>query len=330
MRRDWIIRIVLMLLLAATFLISLLTGRVRLPVAEVWDGLWSKDAGLAAAIVMQLRLPRALLALEVGAALGISGAVLQGVTRNPLAEPGLLGVSAGAALGAVIAVYFGTAAAHYSAAVPLLGLLGALAASGLTFALGRGGGTITLVLAGAAVSALAAAGIALALNLAPSPYAAYEIMTWLMGSLADRSWNHVWLATPFILAGCAMLLFTARGVDALTLGEAQARSLGVDIGRLYFLAVFGTALAIGAATAVTGVVGFIGLIAPHLVRPLLGHQPSRILFPAALCGALLLLAADIATRLIHVGPELKLGVLTSLIGTPFFFWLVVRLRKSAP
>jgi iron complex transport system permease protein len=229
----------------------------------------------------------------------------------------------------VIAVYFGFAA-HFTAAAPLLGLIGALLASVLTFALGRGGGTITLVLAGAAVSALAAAGIALALNLAPNPYAAYEIMTWLMGSLADRSWTHVFLVTPFILLGCAMLLFTARGIDALTLGEAQAMSLGVNIGRLYFLAVFGTALAIGASTAVTGVVGFIGLVAPHLMRPLLGHQPSRILFPAALSGALLLLCADIATRLIHVGTELKLGVLTSLIGTPFFFWLVVRLRKTAP
>jgi iron complex transport system permease protein len=215
-------------------------------------------------------------------------------------------------------------------AAPLLGMVGALLASAVTFALGRGGGTITLVLAGAAVSALAAAGIAMALNLAPNPYAAYEIMTWLMGSLADRSWVHVLLVTPFILLGCAMLLFTARGVDALALGEAQAQSLGVNMGRLYFLAVFGTALAIGASTAVTGVVGFIGLVAPHLVRPLLGHQPSRILFPAALCGALLLLLADIATRLVHVGTELKLGVLTSLIGTPFFFWLVVRLRKTAP
>ena len=328
MRRDWPISIVLLLLLAALFVTSLLAGRVWLPVGEVWDGLWSKDGNLAATIVTQLRLPRAVLALEVGGALGVAGAVLQGVTRNPLAEPGLLGVSAGAALGAVIAVYFGFAA-HFTTAAPLLGLIGALLASFLTFALGRGGGTISLVLAGAAVSALAAAGIALALNFAPSPYAAYEIMTWLMGSLADRSWKHVILVTPFIVLGCAMLLATARGVDALTLGEAQARSLGVNIGRLYFLAVFGTALAIGASTAVTGVVGFIGLVAPHLVRPLLGHQPSRILMPAALSGALLLLAADIATRLIHVGPELKLGVLTSLIGTPFFFWLVVRL-KTAP
>jgi iron complex transport system permease protein len=327
--RDWVVIAALLLLLAAMFAVSLLSGRVWLPLGEVWEGLRSNDPNLAATIVTQLRLPRAVLALEVGAALGISGAVLQGVTRNPLAEPGLLGVSAGAALGAVIAVYFGFAT-QFAAAAPLMGLLGALLASVLTFALGRGGGTITLVLAGAAVSALAAAGIALALNLAPNPYAAYEIMTWLMGSLEDRSWLNVFLVTPFILLGCAMLLFTARGVDALALGEAQAQSLGINLGRLHFLAVFGTALAIGAATAVTGVVGFIGLVAPHLVRPLLGHQPSRILLPAALSGALLLLFADVATRLIHVGTELKLGVLTSLIGTPFFFWLVVRLRKTAP
>jgi iron complex transport system permease protein len=329
MHRDWIICGVLVLLLAAMFVISLLAGRVWLPAGEVWQGLWSQDESLAATIVTQLRLPRAVLALEIGAALGLSGAVLQGVTRNPLAEPGLLGVSAGAALGAVIGVYFGFAA-HFASAAPLFGLLGALLASALTFALGRGGGTITLVLAGAAVSALAAAGIAMALNLAPNPYAAYEIMTWLMGSLADRSWQHVILVTPFILVGCAMLLYTARGLDALALGEAQAQSLGINLRRLYVLAVFGTALAIGASTAVTGVVGFIGLVAPHLVRPLMGHQPSRVLLPAALCGALLLLFADIATRLIHVGTEMKLGVLTSLIGTPFFFWLVIRLRKTAP
>jgi iron complex transport system permease protein len=319
----------LLLLLGAMFLISLLAGRVWLPVGEVWHGLWSPDENLAATIVTQLRLPRAVLALEVGAALGLSGAVLQGVTRNPLAEPGLLGVSAGAALGAVIAVYFGLAT-HFMTAAPLLGLIGAVLASMVTFAIGRGGGTITLVLAGAAVSALAAAGISLALNLAPNPYAAYEIMTWLMGSLADRSWVHVLLVTPFILLGSAMLSFTARALDALALGETQAQSLGINLQRLYVLAVFGTALAIGAATAVTGIIGFIGLVAPHVVRPLVGHQPSRVLLPAALSGALLLLLADVATRLIHAGGEMKLGVLTSLIGTPFFFWLVVRLRKMAP
>jgi iron complex transport system permease protein len=329
MHRDWTIIGALLLLLAVTFAVSLLAGRVWLPAGDVWHGIWSQDASLAATIVTQLRLPRTVLALEVGAALGLSGAVLQGVTRNPLAEPGLLGVSAGAALGAVVAIYFGFAT-RFASAAPLFGLAGAALASILTFALGRGGGTITLVLAGAAVSALAAAGIALALNLAPNPYAAFEIMTWLMGSLADRSWVQVLLVTPFILLGSAMLLITARGLDALALGESQAQSLGINLRRLAVFAVFGTALAVGASTSVTGVVGFIGLVAPHLVRPLVGHQPSRVLVPAALCGALLLLLADVATRLLHIGAEMKLGVLTSLIGTPFFFWLVVRLRKTAP
>jgi iron complex transport system permease protein len=329
MHKNGLVNGVLMLLLLAMFGISLLAGRVWLPVGEVWHGLWSPDANLAATIITQLRLPRAILALAVGAALGLSGAVLQGLTRNPLAEPGLLGVSAGAALGAVIAVYFGFAR-QFAIAAPAMGLFGAVLASLATFALGRGGGTITLVLAGAAVSALAAAGISLALNLAPNPYAAYEIMTWLMGSLADRSWLHVLLVTPFILVGCVMLIMTSRGIDALALGEAQAQSLGVDLRRLYVLALFGTALTVGASTAVTGIVGFIGLVAPHVVRPLVGHQPSRILLPAALAGGLLLLFADVATRLIHVGAEMKLGVVTSLIGTPFFFWLVVRLRKTAP
>jgi iron complex transport system permease protein len=326
--KDFILIALLASLLALMLLVSLLAGRVWLPLGEVWQGL-TTHAGLAGAIVTELRLPRAVLALETGCVLGLSGAVLQGVTRNPLAEPGLLGVTAGAALGAVIAIYFGLAT-HFATAAPLFGLIGAVLASLLTFALGSGGGTITLVLAGAAVSALAAAGISLALNFAPNPYAAYEIMTWLLGSLSDRSWLQVELVSPFIVLGILMLVATARSLDALALGEAQAQSLGINLRRLYVFAVFGTALAVGAATAVTGAIGFIGLVAPHLVRPLVGHQPSRVLLPAALAGALLLLIADMATRLIQVGPELKLGVLTSLIGTPFFFWLVVRLRKLAP
>ena len=327
--RTWLISGVILLLLVSTAVISLMAGRVWLPVADVWHGLWSREPNLATLIITQLRLPRAVLALEVGAALGLSGAVLQGVTRNPLAEPGLLGVSAGAALGAVIAIYFGLAT-RFTTVAPLLGLTGALVASALTLALGRGGGTIRLILAGAAVSALAAAGISLALDLAPSPYAAFEIMTWLMGSLADRSWVHVALVSPFILCGVGMLSLTARSLDALALGEAQAQSLGINLQRLYLLSIFGTALAVGTSTAVTGAIGFVGLVAPHLVRPLVGHQPSRVLLPAALTGALLLLCADVATRLIRVGPEMKLGVFTSLIGTPFFFWLVVRLRQVAP
>jgi iron complex transport system permease protein len=264
----------------------------------------------------------------MGATLGLSGAVLQGLTRNPLAEPGLLGVSTGAALGAVIAIYFGAATVSVLAG-PLFGLLGALAACTLTFALGRGG-TIALILAGAAVSSLTAAGIALALNFAPNPYAAYEIMSWLLGSLADKSWVQVWLVLPFVIIGCALLASTGRALDALSLGEAQAESLGIAMNRLRFSIIAGTALAVGAATSVTGAIGFIGLVAPHLARPFAGHQPSRILLPASLGGALLLLAADIAVREIHLGPEIKLGVFTSLIGTPFFFWLVLRLPRKSP
>ncbi|HWF64571.1 MAG TPA: iron ABC transporter permease [Rhizomicrobium sp.] len=317
--------IALALLVAVAFAFSLLAGRVWLPLHEIV----SAHDDLARLIVTDLRLPRSILALLVGASLGLSGAVLQGLTRNPLAEPGLLGVSTGAALGAVLAIYFGvTLIAGIGG--PLLGLIGALAASALTFGLAAGGGTITLVLAGAAVSSLTAAGIALALNFAPNPYAAYEIMNWLLGSLADKSWNQVWLILPFVLVGSALLATTGRALDALSLGETQAESLGVDLTRLRIAAIAGTALAVGAATSVTGAIGFIGLVAPHLARPFVGYQPSRILLPATLGGALLLLLADIAARLIHLGPELKLGVFTSLVGTPFFFWLVVRLKRTSP
>lgn len=315
----------LALLLAIAFVLSLLAGRVWLSPHEIAGA----HNDLAWLIVSDLRLPRSVLALLVGASLGLSGAVLQGLTRNPLAEPGLLGVSTGAALGAVLAIYFGVTLIA-GVGGPLLGLVGALAACALTFGLGQGGGTITLVLAGAAVSSLTAAGIALALNFAPNPYAAYEIMNWLLGSLADKSWNQVWLIFPFVLVGCALLATTGRALDALSLGETQAESLGINLTRLRIAAIAGTALAVGAATSVTGAIGFIGLVAPHLARPFVGHQPSRIMLPATLGGALLLLIADIAARLIHLGPELKLGVFTSLVGTPFFFWLVWKLKRTSP
>jgi iron complex transport system permease protein len=324
----WLLPILLVLLLA-TFVASLLAGPIWLSPGQVFRSLVSPTPQLAGLIVTDLRLPRAVLACVAGAALGLSGAVLQGFTRNPLAEPGLLGVTAGASLGAVIAIYFGMASV-FEFTAPLMGLIGALAAGALTFALGRNGGTVTFVLAGAAVSGLGGALIAVALNLAPSPYAAYEIMTWLMGSLTDQSWNHVGLVLPFVVVGGAMLMSTANGLDALSLGEIQAQSLGVNLARLRLRVILGTALAVGATTSVTGAIGFIGLVAPHLIRPLVSARPRQILIPAAILGALLLLLADIATRLIHVGPEMKLGVLTSLIGTPFFFWLVVRLRKNAP
>ena len=322
------LNITLLLLIVLAGCASLLAGRVWLPPSALAD-VWRAPDTLAGLIVLDIRAPRTVLALLAGAALGLSGAVLQGFTRNPLAEPALLGVSGGAALGAVIAIYFGLAAFSMVIA-PAFGMAGALGACLLTFALGGGGGSVALVLAGAAVSSLTAAGIALALNFAPSPYAAYEIMSWLLGSIADKSWAQVGLVLPFIVIGGGLLAVTGRGLDALTLGEAQAQSLGVDVRRLAMVVVAGTALSVGALTSVTGAIGFIGLVAPHLVRPFASHAPRRVLLPAALTGALLLLLADIAARLVHTNPELKLGVFTSILGTPFFFWLVTRIRKVAP
>lgn len=307
---------------------SLFIGRVNIAPLDLIRGVLSPQVSLAGLIVTELRLPRAILAVLVGAALGLSGAVLQGLLRNPLAEPGLMGVSSGAAVGAVISIYFGLAHA-FPLATPLLGLFGAIGAGALTLAFGRGG-TMTLILAGAAVSVLMGACLAVALNFAPSPYAAYEMTIWMLGSLSERSWDHVALAAPFILAGLAILATMGRAVDALALGEAQAASLGIPLDRTRVLAVLGVGLAVGAATSVTGAIGFIGLVAPHLIRPFVGHQPSRTLLPSALLGAALLLAADIGTRVIHTNTELRLGVITSLIGAPFFFWLVLRLPRVSP
>ena len=307
---------------------SLFIGRVDIAPSEILHGLTSPDLSLAGLVVSELRLPRAILAILVGASLGLSGAVLQGLLRNPLAEPGLLGVTSGAAVGAVVAIYFGLTQV-IGLAAPLLGLVGAMGAGGLTLAFGRGG-TITLILAGAAVSSLMAAILALALNFAPSPYAAYEITVWMLGSLSERGWDHIVLVAPFILGGLAILSRMGRAMDALALGEVQAASLGIDLNRTRLMALIGVALSVGAATSVTGAIGFIGLVAPHLVRPLVGHQPGRTLLPSALLGAALLLVADILTRVIHTSSELRLGVVTSLIGAPFFFWLVLRLRKTAP
>ena len=308
---------------------SLLAGAVWLPPSAVWRALTAPHPSLASLVITEVRLPRLILGVLIGAMLGLSGAVLQGLLRNPLAEPGLLGVSSGASLGAVIAIYYGFSSVS-SLAGPVFGLVGGLVTAGLALALSRRGGTLALILAGAAVSSVAAAGVSLALNLAPSPYAAYEITTWLLGSLADRSWDHVTLAAPFILVGGGLLFATGRALDALALGEAQAESLGVDVRLTRLLALLGTALGVGAGTAVAGAIGFVGLVAPHLVRPLAGHQPGKALLPAALAGALIVTLADIATRVIRLGSEIKLGVFISLVGAPFFLWLVLRLRRTSP
>jgi iron complex transport system permease protein len=279
-------------------------------------------------ILVEIRLPRAILGALIGGALGLAGAVLQGYLRNPLAEPGLLGISGGAALGAVIAIHSGASAA-FALALPAGGLMGAaVAALAVMLLAGERSGPLTLILAGVAISSLAGALTTLALNLSPNPFASVEMLFWLLGSLTDRSLLHVWLAAPLILAGAALLLTTGRALDALTLGEEAAQNLGVDLRSLRARIVAGTALAVGAATAVAGTIGFIGLVVPHLLRPLVGHEPRRLLPASALGGAALVLAADVALRLSAPLSEVRLGVVTALIGAPFFLWLVIRTRRE--
>jgi iron complex transport system permease protein len=318
----------LTLLVLALFAVSLLTGPAGLAPGASLEALVTGRGGAVALVMREIRLPRALLAALIGGGLGLSGAALQGYLRNPLAEPGIIGISGSAALGAALALYTGLSAA-FPLALPLMALAGAAVATLLVQALAAGvAGSITLILAGVAVSSLAGALTALVLNLAPNPFAASEIVYWLLGSLADRSMLHVWLAAPFILAGMGLLTALGPALDALTLGEDAAASIGVTLGRTRALAVVGTALAVGGGVAVAGAIGFVGLVVPHLVRPLVGGMPSRLLPAPALGGAALVLAADVAVRLIAPDRDLKLGVLTALVGAPFFLWLVWRSRRS--
>ena len=326
-RRGRRVIVVLAVLATGLALAGLLLGPLPLSPWQVLTGLIGGDERLAL-IVLEIRLPRVVLGWMVGASLGLSGAALQGLLRNPLAEPGILGVSASAGLGAVLALYFGLA--QVSAwALPRCALGGALlATASLAVLATRDPNPLGLILAGLAVSSLAVALTSLALNLAPNPLALSEMVLWLLGSLRDRGLNDVALAAPFMAAGWVLLLSAGRGLDALTLGEEAARSLGIGLGGLRAQVIGGTALAVGAATAVTGAIGFVGLIAPHLLRPWLGHQPGRLLLPSALAGAVLLMAADLLVRLVPTRQELMLGVVTALIGAPFFLHLLLRVRRT--
>jgi iron complex transport system permease protein len=308
----------------AAFLLSLAVGPSGFGLS-----LGSRLGGEAGALIFwEIRVPRAVLGALVGAALGLCGAALQGYLRNPLAEPSLVGVSGGAALGAVLAIHLGLSQA-FALALPVGGLAGAALAMLAVVALaGASGGPITLILAGLAVSGIATALISLALNLSQNPFASVEMVFWIMGSLADRSLTQVYLAAPLMLAGMGVLLVLGRALDALTLGEDAAASLGIELSRTRAMIVAGTALSVGAATAVTGIIGFVGLLVPHVLRPFAGHRPSVLLPASMLGGATFLLVADTALRLVQPWAELRIGVLTALIGAPFFVWLVLKTRSE--
>ncbi len=314
--------------LIAALWLSVLVGRAPLAVWATLAEFFAGAENVATLVLTELRVPRAVLGLMVGASLGLCGAALQGLLRNPLAEPGIVGVSGCAALGAVLVFYSGLAAL-WPLALPIGGVIGAGCAVVLIYLLaGARAGTLAIILAGVALNAIAGALTALVLNLAASPFAFLEIIFWQMGSLADRSWSHVGVALPLMIVGWIMIFAVRRQLSVLSLGEETAVSLGVNLGRLRFAVIAGCAAAVGSAVAVSGVIGFVGLVVPHLMRPLVGHDPARLLPASALAGAILVLLADVTVRLVPTGVELKLGVLTALIGAPFFIYLIHHLRRQ--
>lgn len=319
-------------LLAFLSLISLCLGEQWTPLQDTLLLPFSQPDSVSAVITREIRLPRTLIAIIAGVSLGLSGAAMQGLLQNPLASPGLVGSASGAALGAVTALYFFSGVWHPQS-VPFAGMLGALLTTALVYSLaGRDSTVSTLILAGVAVNALAAAGLSLLLNLAPSPFAVRELVLWTLGDIADRSLADVWVMLPCTLLGWLLLTGTGRSLDALTLGERTARSMGINMRGVSWRVFIAVSLCVGAAVATTGMIGFIGLVVPHLLRPFADHQPSRLLPLAALGGAVMLLAADIGVRLISlytlIPVPLKVGVLTALVGAPFFLILILKSRRT--
>lgn len=315
------------LLVGALALLSLALGPAPISAATAAKALVT-DLGAATVVVRELRLPRTLLAILIGWVAGLTGAALQGLLRNPLADTAVFGAPQAAALGAVLVLYFGLTHA-LSFALPAAAIAGALLSIALVVGVaGRRSTVVVLVLSGLAVGSLAGAATSLALSLSPNPYAVTEIVFWLLGSLEDRSTVHLTLLAPFALLATTLLLAAAPGLRALALGEETAASLGIHVARLRVMIVVAAAVGTGASVAVAGSIGFVGLVAPHLVRPLVAYDPARALLPAGLAGAALLLAADCAVRLIPSSVEVKIGVLTAILGVPFFLWIIVRRRAE--
>ena len=309
------------------FFCSLLTGHTQASVITSLKALISGEGPLGT-VMQEIRLPRAILAVLIGGSLGLCGAAMQGYLRNPLAEPGLIGISGSAALGAVLSLQTGFAAAFWLA-LPLSALVMSFLAVLLIMLLaGKQGRSLTLILAGIAISALAGAMLSLVLNLSPNPYATAEIVFWMMGSLADRSFNHVWLALPFCVVGSVMLLSIGPALNALTLGEDTAQTMGIQLVKTRYVLVIGVAAMIGATTAVSGAVGFVGLVVPHILRRWVKSQPSRLMWASMLGGAALVLAADILVRVVLPDRDLKLGVVMAILGAPLFLHLIYKTRAE--
>lgn len=332
--REWVLTAGLAAALLVLVPVAAGTGAYPIPLGDVLSSVWHQ-LGLggreldrvAESVLWNVRFPRIVLALLVGASLGCAGALMQGVFGNPLAEPGVIGISSGAAVGAVAAIalglsFFGTWT------VPVFAFVGGLGTALLVYAMSRTGGkaeVVTLILTGIAVNAFGGALIGLFLFFADNA-AVNQIVFWQLGSLSQATWPKVLAVLPCAVVGVALAPLYSRRLDLLSLGERPARHLGVDVERLRIILILLIALLTAAAVSVSGIIGFVGLVIPHLLR-LLAGPGHRFLIPAsALLGALTLLAADLASRTLAAPAELPLGVLTGLLGSPFFFWLLHRTR----
>jgi iron complex transport system permease protein len=319
-------RLLLLLILLLAVAAACAIGEVPLSGAQYAQA-FAHPSSSAGEILWSIRAPRAVAAAAVGAALGLAGAVMQGLLRNPLADPAVLGVSAFAGLGAAAAIALGLAVA--AGVVEIAALVGALAAGVVVAAMAaRFREPEVLILFGVALSAFGGALTALAFNLSPSPVTSQEMLSWLMGSVENRDWSDIGWALAPMLAGAALCAYAARGLVALSLGEETAAVSGLPMARLRGAAVAGAALLTGAAVAISGIVGFVGLAAPHLVRGAAQNDPGRLLLPSALAGAVLLVLADLIARLVPTEVELKLGVVTALFGAPLFALIAWRAARS--
>lgn len=325
--RSWLVPALVACSLVAVFAACLL-GSTPMPVGRVVSGFLGSGDAADRLVIWQIRLPRALAAWLVGAALGMSGAALQGLLRNPLAEPGVLGVSASASLAATFSLYYGIAAAS-PWILPLAAILGALAATALiALAAIRTRSVVTLILVGVGLSSFAGAAMSLLMNLAPTPFTLSDMINWMLGSVTNRSFREIAYAAPFLAAGAAVLLVSRRGLSALTLGEEAASGVGLNLRKQRILTVLGAGLATGGSVALAGAIGFVGIVAPHLVRPLVNHDPARSLIPSALLAGLIVVLADIGVRVLPTTNELKLGVVAALVGAPAFVWIAMRRRAG--
>lgn len=328
-RKYWGTLGLLSTVLLFSFIGSLLLGETNLSAKTLYDAVCGRSNEVVNMVFWEIRLPRALLAIIVGFSLGISGAVMQGFMRNPLADPGVLGVTGGAAMGAVLAFYFGLTTA-YSLAIPIGGVLGGFLIILLVVLIaGKDASVHTLILAGIAFSSLASCMVSLVINFSPNPHATMDIVFWLLGSLKDRTMGHVYLVLPFILCGWIMLLYCTRPLRALSLGEDTAMSMGFSLKHTRRMVILGTSLTLGPAIAVTGAIGFIGLVVPHIMRPWVGNDPGRLVLVSGIAGAILLTWSDMVVRLMPLHQELKLGIVTALVGAPFFLHLVLKMRKES-